>query len=210
MPLLTSKTLLPFFIITALSLTACQQAIKPAPTEATNGQTMITQPIPTHTATASGALLADTSMIPMDAPNIVINNLPAQNTNPNANLNSNLNDNTLGNQFIKGTPEATVMQALNTLYYSEILGDSNAPDALSYFDSNTPNLAQKLAKFQPILQQYVRQVVLTQADYNEDNTQVAIQAQVEISISSQPKGAIFTLQKDAQDTWKIATWQLAK
>ena len=168
--------------LAALSLTACQNT-----TPVNQTTTTSTQQIQQHSTSDNTAVSADSSMIPMDATNIVINQLNVEDAQTNF--------------FLKDSPEATLMQALNTLYYSDV------SKALSYFDSNTPNLNQKLAKFQPLFQQYGRQVVLTKADYNADKTQVKMKAQVHLSISSTPKDAEFKLQKDSQGAWKIATWQ---
>ena len=171
---------------TTVSLTACQNTTPLNQT--TVNTTQQTQKVQQQSTSDNMAVSADSSMIPMDAANIVLNQLNV--------------DDAKTNFFLKGSPEATLMQALNTLYYADIA------KALVYFDNNTPNLTQKLTKFQPLFQQYGRQVVLTQADYNADKTQVKMQSQVYLSISSTPKEAEFKLIKQDDGSWKVSTWQL--
>ena len=167
-------------LVMILTLTACQHTT-PA------NQAVIPAQAQQHNTAAANPLSADTSMIPMDAANIVINKLAAENSNHNA--------------FLKNSPEATLMQALNTLYYG------NVAQALVYFDKNTPNLEQKLNKFQPLFKQYAKQVVLTEVDYCADKTTATLKSQVYVSISSSPKDAEFKLQQDSQGVWKITAWQ---
>ncbi|WP_230661205.1 hypothetical protein [Psychrobacter sp. I-STPA10] len=172
--------------LASVSLTACQNTMPVNQTTVT--ATQQTQQAQQQSTSDNTAVSADSSMIPMDAMNIVINRLNIEDAKTNF--------------FLKGSPEATLMQALNTLYYADVA------KALGYFDNNTPNLTQKLSKFQPLLQQYTRQVVLTKADYNADKTQVKVQAQVYLSISSTAKEAEFKLIKEDNGSWKITSWQL--
>lgn len=171
--------------LATLSLTACQNTTPAHQT--TVHTTQQTQQIQQPSTSDNTALSADSSMIPMDAANIVINQLNTEDAKTNF--------------FLKDSPEATLMQALNTLYYNDIA------NARRYFADDSNDLTQKLNKFQPLLQQYIRQVVLTQADYNADKTQVVISADVHLSITNQPKKAEFMLSKDNSNDWKITAWQ---
>ncbi|WP_227431073.1 hypothetical protein [Psychrobacter sp. I-STPA6b] len=148
-------------------------------------------------ADANIAVPADTSVIPADAPNIVINKIAQSNTDtPDAeNSNASVTSNT---DFIAGTPEATLMQALNTLYYGK------ASDAAQYYDvQGIPNFAQELEKTQPTFQQTVRQIVLKNITYNEDKTQATLTGLLYLVNNEEGNDASFTLHKE-HGTWKIS------
>ena len=95
-----------------------------------------------------------------------------------------------------GTPEDTVKQALDTLYY----GDANK--AATYYKVDIANFSDELAKTQKAFQQTVTGVTITDTNYNDDKTKATINGELMLKDQKDPAPLSYDLQKvDGQ--WKI-------
>lgn len=95
-----------------------------------------------------------------------------------------------------GSPEDTVKQALDTLYY----GDVKA--AAGYYKVNIPNFADELAKTQYAFQQTVDSVSITKTKYNDDKTRAIITGELMLKNQSEPAPLTYALEK-IDGKWKI-------
>ena len=95
-----------------------------------------------------------------------------------------------------GTPEDTVKQALNTLYYGDV------KQAATYYKVDLANFEQELAKTQYAFQQTVEGVTITNTSYNEDNTRATIDGELMLKGQKQPAPLSYELQK-VDGKWKI-------
>jgi len=95
-----------------------------------------------------------------------------------------------------GTPEDTVKQALNSLYYGDV------KDAASYYQVDMANFEEELANTQSAFQQTVDGVTITDTKYNEDKTRATIAGELMLKGQSEPAPLTYQLQK-IEGQWKI-------
>ncbi len=95
-----------------------------------------------------------------------------------------------------GTPEDTVKQALDSLYYGDV------KKAAQYYKVDMANFEEELAKTQSAFQQTVDGVTLFDTEYNNDKTRATITGELRLTGQSEPTSLTYELQKiDGQ--WKI-------
>lgn len=95
-----------------------------------------------------------------------------------------------------GTPEDTVKQALNSLYYGDV------QDAASYYQVDMANFEKELANTQSAFQQTVDGVTITDTKYNDDKTRATITGELMLKGQSEPAPLTYQLQK-IEGQWKI-------
>ncbi|MGP9544268.1 hypothetical protein ACT3QR_04560 [Psychrobacter sp. AOP7-B1-25] len=95
-----------------------------------------------------------------------------------------------------GTPEDTVKQALNSLYYGDV------KDAASYYQVDMANFEEELANTQSAFQQTVEGVTITDTKYNDDKTRATITGELMLKGQSEPAPLTYQLQK-IEGQWKI-------
>ena len=95
-----------------------------------------------------------------------------------------------------GTPENTVKQALDTLYYGEV------KNAATYYSVDMANFEQQLANTQYAFQQTVEGVTITNTTYNDDKTRATIDGELMLKGQKQPEPLSYQLQK-IDGIWKI-------
>ena len=95
-----------------------------------------------------------------------------------------------------GTPEDTVKQALNSLYYGDV------KDAASYYQVDMANFEEELANTQSAFQQTVDGVTITNTKYNDDKTRATITGELMLKRQSEPAPLTYQLQK-IEGQWKI-------
>jgi len=95
-----------------------------------------------------------------------------------------------------GTPEDTVKQALDTLYYGDV------KQAASYYKVDMANFVDELAKTQYAFQQTVEGVSITDTKYNSDKTRATISGELRLKDQSEPAPLTYELQK-INGEWKI-------
>lgn len=95
-----------------------------------------------------------------------------------------------------GTPEDTVKQALNSLYYGDV------KDAASYYQVDMANFEEELANTQSAFQQTVDGVTITDTKYNNDKTRATIIGELMLKGQSEPAPLTYQLQK-IEGQWKI-------
>ncbi|MGP9688286.1 hypothetical protein ACT3TH_03895 [Psychrobacter sp. AOP22-C1-C5] len=100
------------------------------------------------------------------------------------------------NQTQSGTPEDTIKQALDSLYYGDV------KQAATYYQVDMANFEQELAKTQSAFQQTVDGVTITDTKYNEDQTRATIIGELMLKGQSDPAPLTYELQKIAGQ-WKI-------
>ena len=88
-----------------------------------------------------------------------------------------------------GTPEDTVKQALNSLYYGDV------KDAASYYQVDMANFEEELANTQSAFQQTVDGVTITDTKYNDDKTRATITGELMLKRQSEPAPLTYQLQK---------------
>lgn len=95
-----------------------------------------------------------------------------------------------------GTPEDTVKQALDSLYYDDV------KKAAQYYKVDMANFEEELANTQSAFQQTVVGVTLFDTKYNDDKTRATITGELRLKGQSEPAPLAYELQKiDGQ--WKI-------
>ena len=95
-----------------------------------------------------------------------------------------------------GTPEDTVKQALNSLYYGDV------KDAVAYYQVDMANFEAELANTQSSFQQTVEGVTITDTTYNDDKTRATITGELMLKGQSEPAPLTYQLQK-IKGQWKI-------
>lgn len=95
-----------------------------------------------------------------------------------------------------GTPEDTVKQALDSLYYGD------AKQAATYYKVDMTNFEEELAKTQSAFQQTVDGVTFTDTKYNDDKTRATITGELMLRGQSEPAPLTYELQK-IDGKWKI-------
>ena len=95
-----------------------------------------------------------------------------------------------------GTPEDTVKQALDSLYYGEV------KEAAKYYKVDMANFEEELAKTQYAFQQTVDGVTITDTQYNDDKTRATIIGELMLKGQSAPAPLTYELQK-IEGQWKI-------
>ena len=95
-----------------------------------------------------------------------------------------------------GTPEDTVKQALNSLYYGDV------KDAAAYYKVDMANFEEELANTQSAFQQTVEGVTITDTTYNDDKTRATITGELMLKGQSEPAPLTYQLQK-IKGQWKI-------
>jgi len=95
-----------------------------------------------------------------------------------------------------GTPEDTVKQALNSLYYGDV------KDAASYYQVDMANFEEELANTQSAFQQTVEGVTITDTKYNDDKTRATITGELMLKGQSEPAPLTYQLQK-IEGQWKV-------
>lgn len=95
-----------------------------------------------------------------------------------------------------GTPEDTVKQALDSLYYGD------AKKSASYYEVDMAHFEQELANTQSAFQQTVDAVTITDTTYNDDKTRATITGELMLKGQSAPAPLIYELQK-IDGKWKI-------
>ncbi|WP_440463814.1 hypothetical protein [Psychrobacter sp. ASPA161_6] len=95
-----------------------------------------------------------------------------------------------------GTPEDTVKQALNSLYYGDV------KEAAGYYQVDMANFEKELAKTQSAFQQTVDGVTITDTKYNDDKTRATITGELMLKGQSEPAPLTYQLQK-IEGQWKI-------
>jgi len=94
------------------------------------------------------------------------------------------------------TPEDTVKQALNTLYYGDV------EDAVGYYQVDMANFEQELANTQSAFQQTVESVTITNTQYSVDKTKATITGELRLKGQSEPAPLTYQLRK-VNGQWKI-------
>lgn len=102
----------------------------------------------------------------------------------------------LTNPTEAGTPEDTVKQALDSLYYGEV------KEAVKYYKVDMANFEEELAKTQYAFQQTVDGVTITDTKYNDDKTRATITGELMLKGQSEPAPLTYQLQK-IEGQWKI-------
>ena len=100
------------------------------------------------------------------------------------------------NPIQAGTPEDTVKQALDSLYYGEV------KEAVKYYKVDMENFEEELAKTQYAFQQTVDGVTITDTQYNDDKTRATIIGELMLKGQSEPAPLTYQLQK-IEGQWKI-------
>ncbi|WP_227678427.1 hypothetical protein [Psychrobacter vallis] len=95
-----------------------------------------------------------------------------------------------------GTPEDTVKQALDSLYYGDV------KKAAGYYQVEMVNFEQELAKTQSAFQQTVDGVTITDTTYHDDKTRATITGELMLKGQTEPAPLTYELQKIAGQ-WKI-------
>ena len=95
-----------------------------------------------------------------------------------------------------GTPEDTVKQALDSLYYGEV------KEAVRYYKVDMANFEEELAKTQYAFQQTVDGVTITDTKYSDDKTRATIIGELMLKGQSAPAPLTYELQK-IEGQWKI-------
>ena len=95
-----------------------------------------------------------------------------------------------------GTPEDTVKQALDSLYYG------NAKQAATYYKVDMANFEEELAKTQSAFQQTVDGVTFTDTKYSDNKTRATITGELMLRGQSEPASLTYELQK-IDGKWKI-------
>ncbi|MFK3990127.1 hypothetical protein ACI2JM_07380 [Psychrobacter sp. NPDC064578] len=95
-----------------------------------------------------------------------------------------------------GTPEDTVKQALDSLYYGEV------KEAAKYYKVDMANFEEELAKTQYAFQQTVDGVTITDTKYSDDKTRATIIGELMLKGQSAPAPLSYQLQK-IEGQWKI-------
>lgn len=95
-----------------------------------------------------------------------------------------------------GTPEDTVKQAFDTLYYGE------AKDAVDYYKVDLANFEEELSKTQYAFQQTVEGITLTDTTYNADKTRATIDGELRLKGQEQPAPLSYELER-VDGKWKI-------
>ncbi|MGP5132919.1 hypothetical protein ACTXKV_01620 [Psychrobacter cibarius] len=95
-----------------------------------------------------------------------------------------------------GTPEDTVKQALDSLYYGEV------KEAAKYYKVDMANFEEELAKTQYAFQQTVDGVTITDTQYSDDKTRATIIGELMLKGQSAPAPLTYELQK-IEGQWKI-------
>ena len=95
-----------------------------------------------------------------------------------------------------GTPEDTVKQALDSLYYGEV------KEAAKYYKVDMANFEEELAKTQYAFQQTVDGVTITDTQYSDDKTRATIIGELMLKGQSAPAPLTYQLQK-IEGQWKI-------
>ncbi|MDN3448234.1 hypothetical protein QL886_11350 [Psychrobacter sp. APC 3281] len=95
-----------------------------------------------------------------------------------------------------GTPEDTVKQALNSLYYGDV------KDAALYYQVDMANFEEELANTQSAFQQTVDGVTITDTKYNDDKTRATITGELMLKGQSEPAPLTYQLQ-NIEGQWKI-------
>ena len=95
-----------------------------------------------------------------------------------------------------GTPEDTVKQALDSLYYGEV------KEAAKYYKVDMANFEEELAKTQYAFQQTVDGVTITDTKYSDDKTRATIIGELMLKGQSEPAPLTYQLQK-IEGQWKI-------
>ena len=95
-----------------------------------------------------------------------------------------------------GTPEDTVKQALDSLYYGEV------KEAVKYYKVDMANFEEELAKTQYAFQQTVDGVTITDTQYSDDKTRATIIGELMLKGQSEPAPLTYQLQK-IKGQWKI-------
>lgn len=100
------------------------------------------------------------------------------------------------NRTETGTPEDTVKQALNTLYYGDV------KKAATYYQVDIANFEEELANTQYAFQQTVESVTIFDTKYNADQTRATISGELMLKGQSKPAPLGYELQK-INGEWKI-------
>lgn len=95
-----------------------------------------------------------------------------------------------------GTPEDTVKQALNTLYYGDV------EDAVGYYRVDMDNFEQELANTQSAFQKTVESVTITNTQYSVDRIRATITGELKLKGQSEPAPLSYDLRKVGTE-WKI-------
>lgn len=95
-----------------------------------------------------------------------------------------------------GTPEDTVKQALDSLYYGDV------KEAANYYKVDMANFEEELAKTQYAFQQTVDGVTITDTKYSDDKTRATITGELMLKGQSAPAPLTYELQK-IEGQWKI-------
>lgn len=95
-----------------------------------------------------------------------------------------------------GTPEDTVKQALNTLYYGDV------KEAVTYYKVDMANFEEEMAKTQHAFQQTVAGVTITNTKYNDDKTKATIDGELMLKDQKEPAPLSYELEK-IKGKWKI-------
>ena len=95
-----------------------------------------------------------------------------------------------------GTPEDTVKQALDSLYYGD------AKQAATYYKVDMANFEEELAKTQSAFQQTVDGVTFTDTKYSDNKTRATITGELMLRGQSEPASLTYELQK-IDGKWKI-------
>ncbi len=95
-----------------------------------------------------------------------------------------------------GTPEDTVKQALNTLYYGDV------KDAVGYYRVDMEDFETELANTQSAFQQTVESVTITNTQYSVDRIRATITGELKLKGQSEPAPLTYQLRKVGSE-WKI-------
>ncbi len=203
------KLLTAMLVSSSLLLSACNNNdVNEINTDSTIDK-VDTDDIDTNNTVASepNATLADEDKT-LDSAKLVEEEAVDVDTNANANANA-IDNNTIDSTFINakqpslvtnpteaGTPEDTVKQALDTLYYGEV------KDAVNYYRVDIDNFEQELANTQSAFQQTVESVTITHTQYSVDKIRATITGELKLKGQSEPAPLKYQLRKVGKE-WKI-------
>ena len=186
---LLARLLIAMLLSSSLLITACSSDND---VNEINAADAITDTVDANNAVANKS---NTSLTTKEQPDASIEAIEPEVTTTNNVINPEQTS-LVNNPTQAGTPEDTVKQALDTLYYG------NVKEAATYYQVDIANFEQELAKTQYAFQQTVEGVTITDTTYNDDKTRATIDGELMLKNQKQPAPLSYELQK-IDGKWKI-------
>lgn len=186
---LLARLLIAMLLSSSLLITACSSDNDVNEIDAADA---ITDTVDANNAVANKS---NTSLTTKEQPDASIEAIEPEVTTTNNVINPEQTS-LVNNPTQAGTPEDTVKQALDTLYYG------NVKEAATYYQVDIANFEQELAKTQYAFQQTVEGVTITDTTYNDDKTRATIDGELMLKNQKQPAPLSYELQK-IDGKWKI-------